>query len=139
INVVVLATVAEPSLGKIGDIVLVEQERHATGNTEIELPRGFGELGLSGEQNALKELKEETGFIGEKARLLGTTLTDSGLTNAEVFFYHIEAVARQDHEPEMEEAIIGIHTMSLSKLKQEIAEGRIRDGFTLQAMTLFEK
>lgn len=45
-NVVVVATVADPKLGNVGDIVMVEQERHALGRLMLELPRGFAEPGI---------------------------------------------------------------------------------------------
>jgi ADP-ribose pyrophosphatase len=138
INVVVLATIADRSLGRMGDIVLVEQERHATGTVEMELPRGFGEVGMSGAQDALRELEEETGFIGSEARLLGKTFTDSGLTDAEIQFFHVAVVARRPANPEVEEAILGPRLMSTEELLREIARGSIRDGFTVQALALFE-
>jgi ADP-ribose pyrophosphatase len=137
INVVILATIENPSLGRVGDIVLVEQERHATGTVEVELPRGFGELGMSGAQDALRELEEETGFIGSEARLLGKTFTDSGLTDAEIHFFHVAAVARRSAQPEIGEAILGLRFKSLEEIWEEIAQGRIRDGFTVQALALF--
>jgi ADP-ribose pyrophosphatase len=105
VNVVVLATIQDPSLGKKGDIVLVEQERHALASYEIELPRGFGELGLSGEANALRELEDETGYVGDYAHFLGAMCSDSGLTDGIVSFYHVPVVRRTAWMPETEEAI----------------------------------
>jgi ADP-ribose pyrophosphatase len=138
-NVAVIATIEDPSLGRTGDIVLVEQERHATGSIEAELPRGFGELGLTGEQNALTELKQETGFIGSKPRLLGTALIDSGFTDSEVSFFHVPVVAKQASAREPEEAIVRLRLASPAEIWEEITAGRIRDSFTLQALALYEK
>jgi len=139
VDTVVLATIAEPSLGRVGDIVLVQQERHATGKVEIELPRGFGKPGLTGEQNALSELREETGFIGTQAFRLGSTLTDSGITDAVVTFYHVPVTARSPRAPEIEEAIIGTRLVSLETAWREVLTGGIHDGFTVQALALFER
>jgi ADP-ribose diphosphatase len=138
-STVVLATIADPTLGCMGDIVLLEQERHATGSVESELPRGFGEPGLTGEQNALRELREETGFIGEEAYQLGSTYTNSGLMDERVYFYHVPATARRSSSPESTEAIVGVRFASREEVWEEIMAGNIRDGFTLQAMALFEK
>ena len=138
-NVVVIATIAEPSLGRTGDIVLVVQERHATGTIETELPRGFGERGLSGEQNALTELKQETGFVGSNPRLLGHAWVDSGFTDAEVSFFHVEALAQQAPSREPEEAIVGVRLSSPAEIWEEITAGRICDSFTIQAMSLYER
>lgn len=138
VNVVVLATLDDPSLGRSGDIVLVEQDRHALGTREIELPRGFGERMLSGEASALRELQEETGYIGDSAHLLGRTYTDSGLTDGIVSFYHVPVVRRASARPELEEAIERVHLATKDQLWEGIRSGRIRDGFTLQALALFE-
>jgi ADP-ribose pyrophosphatase len=138
-NVVIVATIQDAALGELGDIVLLEQERHAIGSNEISLPRGFGESSLSGEENALKELREETGYIGKQAHLLGSTYTDSGLTDGKVFFYHIPVIARQSASNEIEEAIARVYLLSIDKIWNQINLGQIQDGFTLQALALYEK
>jgi ADP-ribose pyrophosphatase len=138
VNVVVLATIENSSLGPTGSIVLVDQERHALGTCETELPRGFGERGLSGEGNALRELQDETGYVGDHAYLLGTTTTDSGLTDAKVSFYHVPVVRRTTPRPESGEAIRRVHLAPREQLWKAIQSGDIRDGFTLQALGLYE-
>lgn len=135
----VIATIANPSLGRIGDIVLLEQERHATGLVQIGIPRGFGRKGLSGEANALRELREETGYIGEKATPLATVYVDNGMTGATVTFYHISAIGQQSAEPETEEAMVGTQLLSPHEAWQQILSGDIQDSFTIQALALFER
>jgi ADP-ribose pyrophosphatase len=139
VNVVVLATIENSSLGTLGSIVLVDQERHALGTCETELPRGFGERGLSGEANALRELEAETGYVGAHAYLLGTTTTDSGLTDAMVSFYHVPVVRSAMRRPETEEAIRSVHLATREQVWKGILSGSIRDSFTLQALALYEK
>ena len=139
VNTAVLATVADRSLGHEGDIILVAQERHATGAMETGIPRGFGKPGLTGEQNALSELREETGYLGREAVRLGATFIDSGLTGAVVNFYHVPVIGREDSKPEVEEAILGVRILPLHELWKQILAGQIRDGFTIQALTFFEK
>ena len=139
INVIVLATIAGPALGGTGDVVLVEQERHATGTRELELPRGFGEPGLSGEQNALRELRQETGYSGTEARWLGNAFTDSGLTSGFVNFYYVPVTSKLATEPELQEAITTTRLLSVEGVWAKILAGSIRDSFTIQAMALFEK
>lgn len=139
VSTVVLATIANPSLGRVGDIVFVEQERHATGAVETELPRGFGELGLAAEQNAVRELRQETGAIGEEAHLLGSTYTDSGIMDGRVSFYHVPVTAWGPGTPETEEALAGLRLVSREEAWEDVMAGRIRDGLSLQAMALFER
>jgi ADP-ribose pyrophosphatase len=137
VNVVVFATIENPSLGAKGSIVLVDQDRHALGTCETELPRGFGDSRLSGEVNALHELESETGYTGDHAYLLGTTITDSGLSDAEVSFYHVPVVRSTVARHEAEEAISKVHLATPQRLWQGIQSGKIRDGFTLQAYALY--
>jgi len=137
VNVVILATIENPSLGAIGDIVLVEQARHATGSVEMELPRGFGERGLSGEKNALKELREESGYVGERARLLGSAHPDSGLSDTRVSFFHVPVSGRRSPEAETGESIQRVKLASLKDIWNAVKAGEIRDGFTIQALALY--
>ncbi len=121
-NVVVIATVEDEALGPLGAVVILHQERHATGRDHLELPRGFGELGLSGEENALKELREETGFVGHWAKHIGSTYTDTGLTDALVSFYAIPVVAAEQRRPDPGEALLGVELVPLAQLR-----GHVRD------------
>lgn len=137
-NVAVVGTISDPALGPKDAVILLQQERHATGRCHLEIPRGFGEEGLSGEENALKELSQETGFIGEHATLLGETFTDTGLTDAHVAFYHVPAVARSAPEPEMQEALEGVVVIPKDDLREQVRSGKIDDAFTVQALALLE-
>jgi ADP-ribose pyrophosphatase len=139
VSVVVLATIADTSLGRKGDVVLVEQERHALGTLEIELPRGFGERSLSAEANALRELARETGYEGDEAHLLGSMCVDSGLGDGFASFYHVPVVRHTSPTPESEEAITRVLLSTREEVWKAITSGAIRDGFTLQALALFER
>lgn len=138
VNVVVFATVENASLGPQGSVVLVDQERHALGACVAELPRGFGEPSLSGEANALRELEEETGYIGDHADFLGSTATDSGLTDSRVSFYHVRVTRGGARRPEVGEAIKGVRLATREELWRDIQDGNIYDSFTLQALALYE-
>lgn len=134
VNTVVIGTIASPNLGVVDSVVLLKQERHATGLFHLELPRGFGEVELSGEENALKELTEETGYIGERAKLIGMTYTDTGVMDAMVSFYHVPVIGKLDSRAESEEAIAAVQLMSITELYASIQRGDVTDGFTVQAV-----
>jgi len=135
-GVVVLATVQTDSAQTI---VLVEQERHATGTLELELPRGFGEPSTSPDSQALQELRDETGYVGNQAECLGTTLTDSGTTDRSVSFFHVPVTGRAAMTPEPQEAISRIVLLTIEELWTRIDTGSVRDAFTVQALALYER
>jgi len=137
VNVVIVATIANDTLGNLGDLVLIEQERHATGTDEVALPRGFAEAEVSGQDNALKELAEETGYLGHAATCLGHTYTDTGLTDSQVHFYHVPVTHYDPDRRQRDEAIQRVFLASPQEVWQRIHQGQIRDGFTLQGLALY--
>jgi ADP-ribose pyrophosphatase len=138
-GVVVVATVPAPGTPSGQQVVLVEQERHATGTAELELPRGFGEPGTPPADQALCELRQETGYIGMQATYLGTTLTNSGISDGSVSFFHIPVTSRVDAEPEVQEAVLRSLLLPIDELWSRIDSGAIRDAFTVQALALYER
>jgi ADP-ribose pyrophosphatase len=135
-GVVVLATVREDGEESV---VLVEQERHATGTKELELPRGFGQSAVSPDAQALRELQEETGYVGQRAERLGNTLTDSGTTDRSASFFHVPVTGRAVEAPEPQEAISQIVLLPRQELWTRIDSGAVRDAFTVQALALYER
>lgn len=135
-GVAVLAVIANPELGNPGDIVLVEQERHATGHIETAIPRGFGEPGQDGQTLAFRELREETGYIGSEAEFLGQSVIDSGAGDARVSFYRVYVSSRIESAPELGEAIRSVRLISPKVLWGAICSGEVTDSFTLQALAL---
>jgi ADP-ribose pyrophosphatase len=138
VNIVVLGTIENEKLGTFGSIVFVQQERHATGDLHLELPRGFGEKGLNGKEIAIQELLEETGFVGQKANMLGTTHTDTGLTDAKVSFYHVPVIGKTTQKPEEREAIHAVKLLNEDDVIRNMRNGVITDGFTVQALMLYD-
>jgi len=136
-GVVVLAT----TTGEDGTdkIALLRIDRHATGTTELELPRGFGSAGSSGTADAERELAEETGLRGDQVRYLGRTLTDTGTTSGAASFFHIRVSSMQDAMPEAEESIERIILMTRDQMWASIDSGELRDSFTIQALALYER
>lgn len=120
-----------------GKLVLLDQFRHAIRSHQLAFPRGFGEPGLSPEDNARKELFEELGIAQRKQgamHALGIITPDSGISanKAYVFACEIpEPVIQQGYEE-----ITDVVMITPEELNSMIAEGKITDGFTLSAVTL---
>lgn len=136
---VAYGVIVNPAAGRVGDVVLVRQERHATGRIETELPRGFGKPGESPEDVALRELREETGFIGTRATRLAEITVDSGMEDGTVWLVQVDVEARGDAQHDEYEAIDAVITLSVAELRAAIASGEIRDGFTLAALGALQR
>jgi ADP-ribose pyrophosphatase len=110
-------------------LMVLEIFRHATRSWHYEIPRGFGEAGLSAEQNARKELFEETGSKTEELRALGSIHVNTGLEASAVslHFARLSSVG----EVNINEGIRQVIWLSVQELEEWIDEGRITDGFTI--------
>lgn len=61
------------ALTPAGDVVLVEQFRHGTATLDLEVPGGVMDReDADPVATGVRELREETGYEGENARLLGS-------------------------------------------------------------------
>ena len=118
--------------------LLLYQFRHAPRKMQYSFPRGFAEDHLSSKENAIKELNEEiTASIRKEPKLIGQVISDSGLTNnlVDVYLVEIESYQKKD---EIHEGIQDILEVPMDKLDNWIYKGKIDDGFTLSAYTLYQ-
>jgi len=62
------------------DLVMVEQYRHGTNTVELEIPGGIMDRSdASPLHTGVRELREETGFEGEQARVLGDVFANPAI------------------------------------------------------------
>ena len=67
-----------------GEILCVEQYRHAVSDTLIEIPAGMLEKGEDPVDAALRELEEETGYRAHKIEPLCQFYTSPGVVNEKI-------------------------------------------------------
>lgn len=115
-----------------GDVVLIEHFRHATRSWHWEVPRGFGTAGLSDEENAAKELREEIGAVADEVIALGEVHPDSGTTGDHVslFAARISGTGPLDKA----EGIRRCLTVPFAEAEAMVGDGRITDAFTIAAL-----
>lgn len=110
---------------KNGEVILIRTWRHATGSWEFEIPRGAPNAREEPSVTALRELKEETGFVAKQIQALGTLNPDSGVlsTTIEVFLAIGDIETTQDTDDD--EIISAPYAFSIKELEQHLINGYI--------------
>lgn len=119
-----------------GSFIVLKQYRHALRDYQYAFPRGFGEKGLTPQENCKKELKEEIGGQVIKAEYLGEVTPDSGVQGNIVSVYACE-LSSYAYDIRSE-GICDIMEINQSQIKDMVAKGNITDGFTLAALSIYE-
>lgn len=114
-------------------ILLIRHFRHGSRQWHFETTRGMGEEGVSGRDNAIKELEEEIGAQVSELISLGTIFIDPGILSDEMEIYlaHIESYG----DPERMDGITEIIPVKVSEIEKMIANNIIADSFTIVAYT----
>ena len=86
-------------------IVLVEQFRPPVNAKVLEFPAGLIEPGHGVEATALRELEEETGYVGTVKDTGPAVYNSPGLTDEHVCTVTVEVTGRTAMQPEPDEAI----------------------------------
>ena len=113
------------------NVILLRHFRHATRSDHLEIPRGFGEPGATAEQQAYRELSEETGSAADELISLGGIYPNTGSSAdlVELFFARVHQIG----EPQTAEGIADLELIKAADLAQMIAGERITDAFTIAA------
>jgi ADP-ribose pyrophosphatase len=70
-----------------GNVVLIRQFRHGIGDVVMEIPGGMIDGDESPESAAARELREETGYVAEKIRLLARVLPNPAVQNNYLYLF----------------------------------------------------
>lgn len=83
-------------------VLTIKEYRYTVGEYVLDLPAGLVEDGLSVEETALKELKEETGHTGKIVKVLPPSYSSVGLTNEKISVVFIEVDSTEDATQSLE-------------------------------------
>lgn len=119
-----------------GKILMTKQYRYLNQKFSIEFPGGGLPKGIAPEENAKKELQEETGFVCNKIELLGVFNPYNGVTPEICTVFVASDLKLSDKNLDETEEIENL-TLSKEKIASLISNDEIWDGMTLAAWTLF--
>lgn len=120
-----------------GELVMVRQYRHGTGELSLEPPGGLVKDGQDSEQSAREELEEETGYVAEKIELLGWMHPMPALFTNRFYVYVGQNVTptgrlNPDETEEIETVLVPV-----GEVRDYIRSGRITCGVMIAALHLF--
>lgn len=119
-------------------VVLVRQFRFGIDEFSLEIPGGVMEPGEDPVAAGLRELREETGFSGARARLLGSVHPNPAIQANRCHYVLVEAVERVhglEWDPDEE---IQVETMPVARVLELARTGGITHALVLNALMLFE-
>lgn len=120
-------------------IVLVEQFRHGSETVELEIPGGIMDKpDESPVATAIRELREETGYEGENARVIGQVLSNAAIQSNRCHTVLIEN-CRLVHPVEFDHGEdIATKLVPADSIPELVATGRIRHCIVVAALHYFE-
>ena len=108
-----------------GEVILIKQYRHATGKVHLEAPGGAVNRGENPDVGALRELREETGFISDKIIKLAENYPNPALQDNRIHTYlalNCEDTGEQELDPFED---IEVVKLPLSQLEDKVRSGDI--------------
>jgi ADP-ribose pyrophosphatase len=117
---------------KIG---LIKQYRYPVDKFLIEVPRGFSES-YDLVENVIRELKEETGIVIEKDRIidLGTVYPNSGLLSSEINLFAVKLKSKSNERMILGKEPTDFKWYTKVQVEKMIKNNEICDAFTLCAI-----
>jgi 8-oxo-dGTP pyrophosphatase MutT (NUDIX family) len=120
-------------------LVLVEQYRHGTDSVDLEIPGGvMDRADVSPLETAIRELREETGFEGENARLIGRVAPNPAILNNACHTVLIENCVRR-HALELDSGEdLATQVRPLEDVPDLMATGRFHHSLMIAAWYQFQ-
>lgn len=118
-------------------LVLVNQFRYGIDDFSLEIPGGVMDAGEDPVQTAVRELQEETGFIGSQARVLGHVHPNPAILNNYCHLVFVDQAVRSAEQAWDTDEEIEVRCAPVDEVYAWAREGRITHSLVLNALLLF--
>jgi len=120
-------------------LVMVEQYRHGSGTVELEIPGGMMDAHETDPvATAVRELREETGYEGENARLLGRIHSNPAILSNITYTVLIEN-CRLKHELELDHGEdLETQLVPVAEIPKLVADEKIGHSLVVVALYHFD-
>lgn len=122
-----------------GKLLMVRQWRNAIDRYTLEIPAGgLNSIDEPTEEAAVRELKEETGYIAENVQFLLRINTTAAFCSEGIDIYLATGLKRHGEQHLDEDEFVDVGAYSLDELVQMIYEGKIEDSKTICAVMTYK-
>jgi len=121
-----------------GKLLLVNQYRYLNQRESLEFPCGSISAKLTSKENAIKELREETGYSAKELIPAGFFSPFNGVTDEMCYVYVAKELFADKLKADATEEF-ELHELTPDKIDELIADNTIWDGMTIAAWMLAKK
>jgi ADP-ribose pyrophosphatase len=120
-------------------VVMVEQYRHGSNTVELEIPGGMMDAqDSSPEATGVRELREETGYEGDHARVIGRVLPNPAIMSNVCYTVlldncHCRHQVEFDHGEDLATQLVPVR-----EIPALVASGKVRHSLVVAALYYFE-